>query len=158
MIPMGRVGCLSLVAGSLPFSQEQGVKTNMKKFAVIIASLTLFAGCTQNDPGDFGATETETDTTATGAAGTSQSDYGTSGTLSSDTNSLSDTNMLSDTNNFSDTNSLQSPGQGSPGSSISGSSSQQQLGTDTNNPTPPSSLQSQPGQSQQNNNSPQGNQ
>ena len=44
----------------------------MKKFALIAATLICFAGCARNDTGEMGATETPTDTTATGASAPSQ--------------------------------------------------------------------------------------
>ena len=86
----------------------------MKKLALLAASLICFAGCARNDTGDLGATDTtSSDTTATGAAGTSESgsDTATSGRYSAtnENSMMTDTNSITpslerlnnETNNFS---------------------------------------------------------
>jgi hypothetical protein len=103
--------------GQLPWPHRPFInkeKMIMKKFAVMIAGLVLFAGCAQNDEGDLGATDTTTtDTTSTGAAAPGQ--------IGSDTNNAPGTMSTEpvpsplDTNQLNQPDNVGAPGQTEPG-------------------------------------------
>ena len=93
----------------------------MKKFALLAASLICFAGCAQNDTGEYGATDTTgTEDTAVGTAASSQSGSissmetntlsytNDSSSMSVDTNQSSSSTLNQDTNNVGQSGSIQS--------------------------------------------------
>jgi hypothetical protein len=113
---------------------------NMKKLALIAATLICFAGCARNDTGDM-TEDTSGTSTAVGTPATTQSESSIStdtnsssinepSILSADTNSTSST-LNQDTNNVGQANGVQSYPNSTPP------------------PTPPSPEQQQPQQGQQ---------